>query len=81
MNKRTQGKLKVSGTGYICADDGKVVATEIHLQDAKHIVKCWNSHDELLAALKAIIRADDAGELTSEEIDAGRAAIAKAKGE
>jgi len=55
------------------------------LEDAAHIVRCVNSHDELLAALKLMVEVGcdlydmDMGDNGAPALDKARAAISKAE--
>ena len=68
--QRTPGKLKPISTGrrgrgqigelFDLVNDGnaenvEVVALKLSKADAEHVCLVWNSHDELLAALKALL--------------------------
>ena len=88
--KHTQGRLSCGVDAIIYAEDGDIVALagdggerarRIDVANAVELVRRWNAHADLLAALEAIvIQAGAEGYCT--ELDAlARAAIRKAKGE
>lgn len=77
-----------NGAGAFIGPDGKGIACitsstkrDNNAANAAHIVRCVNAHDELVAALRALLKAH--GERTSwasESLwDAARAALAKAE--
>jgi hypothetical protein len=74
-----QGKLIVGAT----PDDGQIGAA-YDLEDAAHIVLCVNAHDDLVAALRAMLIVYEHGECEAMHPDVAenmaRAALAEAQG-
>ena len=68
MSGHTKGKLFVSSSTLIVTKDARIVADvtpisvpllviapEESIENAKHLTRCWNSHDDLLTACKAAV--------------------------
>ena len=54
----TAGKLHGDGL-WLENDAGGDVATVVEAADAMHLALCWNTHDDLVAALQEVIYAYD----------------------
>lgn len=100
MAGHTPGKLQLSpdGIGIPLIDDSEQVVTLVPVSvkrtpqaewaNATRLALCWNTHDELVAALEEVIgeherwlAADERGDLVLPSVDAARAALAAARGE
>lgn len=85
--ERTPLPWRIDGEGIralIRGSDVTIVAVrhrllrDIHEANFAYIVQACNSFDDLISALSRIIRADDAQSLSQDDIEAARAALAKA---
>lgn len=96
--KHTPGKIEVSADGFdgvnhhypwrflVTFEEGAKKAQAI--DDCRHLERCWNTHDDLVAALDAFVHSyypelspdyDDTS--LGAAVRQARAALAKAKGE
>ncbi len=79
------GLLQINGQTICCVSPvscQSVEDLEKRKANAKHLVKCWNSHDDLLAACEMIIRVldgDPITELNEKPITVIKRAIAAAQ--
>lgn len=66
---------------YITSSNGGMVTPHVNRANAEHIVRCVNSHDDLLAACKTMLDQFDTNPLLDfDEVEASHVPLARAYG-